>query len=59
MFRISKEERRKAQRPLREKILESIKEVQTSTKIIVTIDKINGVITVDNPTSIDVVVNVK
>ena len=59
MLRISKEERLKAKRPLQEKIIESINEIQKSTTITITIDKINGVITVDNPTLINVVVKIK
>jgi inorganic pyrophosphatase len=57
MIRISKEERLKAKRPLQEKIIESIVDIQKNTTIKVLINKTTGVITIQNPTHINVIIN--
>jgi inorganic pyrophosphatase len=57
MFRISKEERSKANRPLHKKVLESVVDIQKNTTIKVLINKTTGTITIQNPTHINVIVN--
>ena len=57
MFRISKEERLKANRKLREKIIESVVDIQKNTTIKVFIE--DGNIRIDNPTSIKLEVLIK
>lgn len=60
MFRnITEKERKLARRSFPDKILQVVIEAQKSTTITVTVDKTNGVITVDNPTQINVNVVVK
>lgn len=57
MIRISKEERLKAKRPLQEKIIESIVDIQKNTTIKVLVNKTTGIVTIENPTHINVIIN--
>ena len=55
----TKEERRLAKRPFKEKVLESVIDLQKNTTIKVLVNKTTGTITIDNPTYINVIVNLE